>query len=145
MAIPRDDAFCPVFHHAIELIGRRWTGVILHAILAGCTRYADIRDAVPGLSDTMLGERLRELEAEGLVTREVSDRPPIRVDYRLTDKGEALDDAIAAIASWADRWVEEDTAQTAPPARAASKPKRAGARKGTSNSRRPPRGAPAGG
>lgn len=102
-----DEAFCPVFHHAIELIGKRWTGVILHAILHGCTRYADIRDAVPGLSDTMLGERLRELEAEGLVTRHVSPRPPIRVDYCLTPKGQALQDAINAISSWADRWVEE--------------------------------------
>jgi DNA-binding HxlR family transcriptional regulator len=116
MGIPRDSAFCPVFHHAIELIGKRWTGVILHAILAGCTRYADIRDAVPGLSDTMLGERLRELEAEGLVTREVATGPPIRVNYRLTPKGEALQDAIQAVAAWADVWVEEP----APPERKAS-------------------------
>lgn len=110
MAITNDTAFCPVFHHAIELIGKRWTGVILHAILAGCTRYAAIRDAVPGLSDTMLGERLRELEAEGVVVRGVSAGPPIRVDYRLTPKGEALQEAIEAIGSWADRWVEEPAA-----------------------------------
>lgn len=111
MPVPRDAAFCPVFHQAVELIGKRWTGVILCAILAGCTRYADIRDTVPGLSDTMLNERLRELEAEGLVTRAVSARPPIRVDYRLTLKGESLYDAIEAISTWAEDWADQPAAR----------------------------------
>lgn len=111
MPVPRDAAFCPVFHHAVELIGKRWTGVILCAILAGCTRYADICDTVPGLSDTMLSERLRELETEGIVTRAVSARPPIRVDYRLTSKGEALHHAIEAISLWAEDWADQPAAR----------------------------------
>ncbi len=101
-----DYHLCPQYHHAIELIGKRWTGVILGALLYGHSRYADIRGAVPHLSDTMLGQRLRELEAEGIVTREVSARPPVRVDYRLTEKGRALEAAIGAISAWADHWVE---------------------------------------
>ena len=107
--------FCPQYHHAVELIGKRWTGVILLALIAGRTRYAEIRDAVPHLSDTMLGQRLRELEAEGIVTRQVSAQPPIRVDYRLTEKGRALDAAVKAISAWADEWVEmpdDDPART---------------------------------
>lgn len=98
--------FCSQYHHAVELIGKRWTGVILMAMMNGRSRYAELRDAVPELSDTMLGQRLRELEREGIVTREVAPNPPIRVDYRLTDKGRALDAAIQAISAWADTWVE---------------------------------------
>ena len=100
-----DEAFCPLYHHAVELIGKRWTGAILLAMISGRSRYAEIRDAVPHLSDTMLGQRLRELEDEGVVSREVSPRPPIRVDYRLTEKGLALQGAIDAISAWADTWV----------------------------------------
>lgn len=100
-----NEGFCPHYHHAVELIGRRWTGVILLAMISGLSRYAEIRDAVPHLSDTMLGQRLRELEEEGIVVREVSPRPPIRVDYRLTEKGRALQAAVEAISAWADAWV----------------------------------------
>ncbi len=100
------EAYCEQYHHAVELIGKRWTGVILLVMMAGRTRYAEIRDAVPQLSDTMLGQRLRELESEGVVARQVSSGPPIRVDYRLTEKGRALQDAIEAISSWADNWIQ---------------------------------------
>jgi DNA-binding HxlR family transcriptional regulator len=100
------EGFCPQYHHAVELIGKRWTGVILLAMISGLSRYAEIRDAVPHLSDTMLGQRLRELEAEGIVVREVEPEPPVRVHYRLTEKGRALETAIRAISNWADAWVE---------------------------------------
>ncbi|WP_028923015.1 winged helix-turn-helix transcriptional regulator [Pseudonocardia acaciae] len=102
---PADEQFCPRYHHAVELIGKRWTGVVLRALLSGHQRYADIRRAVPGLSDTMLSERLRELEAENIVVRHVLAGPPTRVEYRLTDKGQALNRAVAAIAEWAEEWV----------------------------------------
>lgn len=122
-ALRTDETFCPQYHHAVELIGRRWTGVILLALIAGRTRYAEIRDAVPNLSDTMLGQRLRELEAEGIVTREISQKPPIRVDYRLTEKGRALETVIEAIMSWADTWIQPTEESDAPPdARAPAAP-----------------------
>ena len=69
-------AFCPNFHHAVEVIGRRWTGAILRAMLAGTERFSDLAATVPGLSDRLLSERLKELEAEGIVTRAVSPRRP---------------------------------------------------------------------
>ena len=99
-------AFCPSFHHAIELIGRRWTGVILRAMLSGEARFSDIASVVPGLSDRLLSERLKELEAEGIVKRTVVASTPVRVDYALTEKGQALNNVIVAISSWAEQWLE---------------------------------------
>jgi len=98
-------AFCPAYHRAIELIGRRWTGVILRAMLSGEARFSDIAAAVPGLSDRLLSERLKELEAEGIVTRTVVPSTPVRVDYALTDKGQALNEVILAVSAWADCWL----------------------------------------
>ena len=77
-------AFCPSYHHAIELIGRRWTGAILRAMLSGEARFNDIASVVPGLSDRLLSERLKELEAAGLVRRTVVASPPVRVAYALS-------------------------------------------------------------
>jgi DNA-binding HxlR family transcriptional regulator len=100
-----DDDFCPHFHHAIELIGRRWTGVVLRTMLHGATRFSDIAAAVPKLSDKMLAERLKELEAEGMITRHVLPVMPVRVEYALTDKGRALNKVVEALGEWADRWI----------------------------------------
>lgn len=99
-------AFCPRFHHAIELIGRRWTGAILRAMFSGRTRFSDIAGAVPGLSDRLLSERLKELEAEGLVERCVYPDTPVRIEYQLTRKGRALQETIHAVSTWAEEWVE---------------------------------------
>jgi DNA-binding HxlR family transcriptional regulator len=79
-------------------------------MLSGATRYTDIRAAVPDLSDRMLAERLKELEAEGIVTRRVVPSTPVRVEYHLTAKGRALDAAMAAVSAWADEWVHSGQA-----------------------------------
>jgi DNA-binding HxlR family transcriptional regulator len=98
-------AFCPYFHHAVELIGRRWTGAIVRALLVGARRFSEVSGAIPGLSDRMLSERLRELECEGIVQRLVRDEKPVRVDYLLTEKGRALGVVVEAISTWAEDWV----------------------------------------
>jgi DNA-binding HxlR family transcriptional regulator len=98
--------FCPRFQYAIELIGRRWLGAIVRVLYAGPARFNEILAAVPGLSDRLLTERLRELEREGLVDRTVSPDRPIRVSYRLTERGRSLDTIIEQIGGWAERWVE---------------------------------------
>lgn len=100
-----DADFCPHFHHAIELIGRRWTGVVLRTMLHGRTRFSDIAAAVPNLSDKMLAERLKELEAEGMITRTVVPEMPVRVEYELTEKGRALNVVVEALGDWADQWI----------------------------------------
>jgi DNA-binding HxlR family transcriptional regulator len=97
-------AFCPYFHQAVELIGRRWTGAILRAMLSGRTRFTDIAAAIPGLSDRLLSERLKELESEGIVERRVYPETPVRIEYLLTEKGHALDAAVRAVSDWAERW-----------------------------------------
>jgi len=96
---------CTRFHRAIELIGSRWTGAIVQTLFQGRTRYATIKLAIPDITDRMLSERLRSLEAEGLVTRSVVPEHPIRVEYELTGKGRELQDALHEIADWAERWI----------------------------------------
>ncbi len=100
---------CPqLYHQAIELIGRRWTGAILRSMLAGHARFSQIRRSVPELSDRLLSERLKELVAEGLVERH--DFGYRHIEYYLTKKGQALAPVVRATEMWAERWLtEEDT------------------------------------
>lgn len=95
---------CPYFHAAIELIGRRWSGAIICCLIEGEMRFADISRRVPGLSDRLLSTRLREFEAEGLVDRVVEPGTPVKVSYRLTAKGQALEPAIRELRDWAGQW-----------------------------------------
>jgi DNA-binding HxlR family transcriptional regulator len=102
---PHFSAFCPRFHHAVELIGRRWTGAIIRAMLSGVCRFSDLTQAVPGLSDRMLSERLKELEAEGIVERTVFAETPVRIEYQITEKGRALSEVVQSIGEWAEHWI----------------------------------------
>jgi DNA-binding HxlR family transcriptional regulator len=95
---------CPHFHAAIELIGKRWTGAIVSALTEGPLRFGELAKAVPGLSDRLLSQRLRELEQEGLVEREVEPGSPVRVTYSLTEAGAELRPVIAELKLWAKRW-----------------------------------------
>jgi DNA-binding HxlR family transcriptional regulator len=96
---------CVRFHQAVELIGRRWSGAVIQLLMQHRLRYAELRAAIPDISDRMLSERLRELEAAGIVVRTVLPDPPVRVEYDLTEKGRALKPALVAIGEWAERWV----------------------------------------
>src|ERR1700742_4267654 len=75
---------CSLYHHAIELIGKRWTGAIVLVLMDGPCHFSQIRDLVPEISDRLLSERLKELEAEAIVERRVIDGAPVRVEYSLT-------------------------------------------------------------
>jgi DNA-binding HxlR family transcriptional regulator len=97
-------AVCPHFHHAIELIGKRWTGAIVCALTERPMRYRELGKAIPGLSDRLLSQRLRELEEEGLVERQVEAGSPVRVTYSLTAAGQELDPVLSQLKSWARRW-----------------------------------------
>lgn len=99
-------AYCPIFQRSLELIGRRWSGAIVRALLAGASRFGDIQQQVPGLSDRLLSERLRELEAEGIVERNVFPEMPVRIEYQLTQKGRELLSVVEAVDAWAQRWAE---------------------------------------
>ena len=104
---------CPRYHHAVELLGRRWAGAIVRILMAGPARYNELRAAIPDINDRMLAERLRELEAEQIVVRTVLPEAPVRVEYTLTEKGRALEGAIVAIGRWAEKWVTAPAAQPA--------------------------------
>ena len=95
---------CPHFHAAVELIGKRWSGAILWALIERPHYFAELSLTIPGLSDRLLSRRLRELEAEGLVERSVHEGSPARVSYSLTDKGRALEPSIRELRSWARHW-----------------------------------------
>jgi DNA-binding HxlR family transcriptional regulator len=96
---------CAQFHHASELIGRRWTGAIIYVLLRTRCRFATLREAIPEITDRMLSERLQELEFEGIVERTVVPEMPVRVEYSLSAKGHALTPAFDAISNWAQKWV----------------------------------------
>ena len=95
---------CPHFHAGIELIGKRWSGAIILALDDGPLRFAELKRSIPGLSDRLLSQRLRELEDAGLMTREVEDGPQVKVTYSLTEMGEGLRPAVLALREWACRW-----------------------------------------
>src|SRR5881227_4198614 len=97
---------CARFHHASEVIGRRWTGAIIFVLLRARCRFATLREAIPDITDRMLSERLQELEEEGIVERFVMPDTPVRVEYALTKKGRELSTAFEAISQWAHKWVE---------------------------------------
>ena len=99
------DDFCLQFQQAVELIGRRWCGTIARALLPGPRRYTELRRAIPDISDRALSQRLRELEAEGIVIRRVSIGPPVEVAYELSAKGRDLEQVIAAVERWAHEWL----------------------------------------
>lgn len=102
----RTESVCPRFHAAVELIGKRWSGAIVCALLAGPMRFAELSCAVPGVSDRLLSQRLKELEQEGIVERTVIPGVPVRVEYSLTRKGASLRPAIEGLREWARSWSE---------------------------------------
>jgi DNA-binding HxlR family transcriptional regulator len=116
---------CARFHQAVELIGRRWSGAIIHLLTGGPARFAELRAAIPDITDRMLSERLQELEQAGLVARTVIPATPVRVEYALSAKGRALEPALGAIGRWAEQWITEAPVATARRPSTAIRPKEA--------------------
>lgn len=100
-----DCGCCPHLHEAVELIGRRWTGAIIEVLRHGPLRFSEIVGAIPGLSDRLCSERVKELEARGLIERTVHAGPPVRVEYALTDMGRGLGPALGELGRWARDWL----------------------------------------
>lgn len=97
---PGGECYCADFHRAIEVIGKRWSGPILQSMLSGLTRFGDIRNNVPGLSDRLLSERLKSFEELGVVERCTATRD---IHYHLTDVGRELKPVFGAIETWASK------------------------------------------
>lgn len=100
---------CPYFQEAVELVGRRWNGAILLAASRGATRYKEFIEAIPGLSERLLAQRLRELEDVGVLSREVAPTIPVQITYVLTTRGEELAGAMSPLLDWGQRWLREQS------------------------------------
>ncbi len=98
-------SLCPKFEAAYELLGKRWTGLIIRVLLSGEKRFKEISDIIPSMSDRMLAERLKELEVEGIVMRQVFAEMPVRIEYSLTEKGKALQPVLDAMERWGAEWL----------------------------------------
>lgn len=94
--------YCPV-ELTLDVVGGRWKPVILAHLKEGAHRYGELRRRMPGVSEKMLTQQLRELESDGLVTRQAFEERPLRVEYRLTEDGAALGPALQLLYEWGER------------------------------------------
>lgn len=97
--------FCPVAM-AAEVLGARWTLLLLRELVSGSTRFNDLRRGVPRMSPALLSKRLKELESAGIVSRAPVSREPGLYEYRLTEAGRELKPVIDAIGCWGQRWID---------------------------------------
>lgn len=100
---PLDGSDCGLFESAMVLLGRRWAGLVVRALLPGPLRFADLRRSIPGITDAMLSARLRELCAAGVAVRTVTDSRPVQVSYTLTDAGRDLAPVLDQVELFAQR------------------------------------------
>lgn len=101
----QEKVICPKFEQTFSILGKKWTGLIIDVLLDGPRRFKDLSQAISGVSDRVLVERLKELESEEIVTKDLDDTCDIRSGYRLTEKGRALKAVMNEVQNWADEWV----------------------------------------
>ncbi|MCI2256978.1 helix-turn-helix transcriptional regulator [Domibacillus sp. PGB-M46] len=100
-----DKSICPRFEKAMGLLGQRWTGMIIYQLLDGPQRFCSIESSI-GVSGRVLSERLKDLESEGIVKRNVYPETPVRIEYSLTEKGLGLEPLMRDIEKWSQAWLE---------------------------------------
>ena len=101
---PHEGTICQHFQRAAELVGQRWVPQVIYVLQAGPARYTDVHAAIPGISDAMLSDRLKDLEAARIISREVTPATPVRITYALTDRGTELAAVLGELQVWAERW-----------------------------------------
>ncbi len=99
---------CPRYQHAVGRLSQRWTSLIVTVLLDGPARFIELAEKLQVVGDRVLAERLKELEADGIITRHVFPSTPVRVEYRLTDKGLDLAPVVESIEDWSHRWLPEN-------------------------------------
>lgn len=98
-----NDSSCHMYRLAIEFIGKRWTGIIIYQLFEGPKRYHELLNAIDGISDRLLSERLKELEFEGLLKKNIIAEAPKKVEYELTAPGYEFIEVFKAIMNWAKK------------------------------------------
>jgi DNA-binding HxlR family transcriptional regulator len=102
------NSLCPKFERAMNIISKRWSGLIIYQLLNGPQRFCTIESSLP-ISGRLLSERLKDLELEGIVKRDVYPETPVRIEYSLTEKGKALEAVIREMEKWSQEWVTIET------------------------------------
>ena len=100
------DRMDPKYAAAVDLLGKRWTGLMVRVLMGGKRRFTEFKRQMPEISDRLLSERLRELEEQEIITRHVYNTKPVLIEYELTGKGLALEPVVEAIQNWGDIWVD---------------------------------------
>ncbi|SDE16033.1 transcriptional regulator, HxlR family [Paenibacillus sp. UNCCL117] len=100
----KPSSLCPRMEKATQIISKRWAVLIIYQLLAGPQRFCTIEAALP-ISGRLLSERLKDLEQEGIVQRDVYPEMPVRIEYSLTEKGLALEPVLRGIEAWAQSWI----------------------------------------
>jgi DNA-binding HxlR family transcriptional regulator len=96
---------CRQFQFAVDLVGKRWTPLIVQLLLKRPHRYSELFGELEVVTEGMLSQRLKELEQAGVVERRVIDEQPVRVEYHLTEKGRGLSRVISGLERWAEEWI----------------------------------------
>jgi len=102
-----ESPICQHFQRAADLIGKRWNPQVIRALEAGNSRFSVPKASIPFISDAVLSDRLKELEAADILTRDVQPETPVRIDYRLTVRGQDLAKVMEKLGAWAERWADE--------------------------------------
>lgn len=107
---PRTGPYICGIDAALDVVSGKWKGLILWELEAhGVRRFAELRRGLPGISEKMLTQHLREMEVDGLVHREVYAEVPPRVEYSLSDQGRALNQALVPLGAWGQERLRRDT------------------------------------
>jgi DNA-binding HxlR family transcriptional regulator len=100
----KQPTICPKFEKAISLLSQRWSALVIYQLLSGSQRFSEIQSAI-GISGKVLSDRLKDLEHQGVVKREVIPETPVIIEYSLTEKGRSLERVLSEIESWSQLWV----------------------------------------
>ncbi len=104
----KQPTICPKFEKAISLLSQRWTALVIYQLLSGSQRFSEIQSAI-GISGKVLSERLKDLELQGVVKREVIPETPVVIEYSLTEKGQSMEPIIRTIEAWSQQWYKSET------------------------------------
>ncbi|OLO28544.1 MarR family transcriptional regulator [Alkalihalophilus pseudofirmus] len=104
----KQPTICPKFEKAISLLSQRWTALVIYQLLAGSQRFSEIQSTI-GISGKVLSDRLKELEHQEIVQREVIPETPVVIEYSLTEKGHSMEPILRTIENWSQHWIKHES------------------------------------
>ncbi|WP_379152446.1 winged helix-turn-helix transcriptional regulator [Paenibacillus sp. sgz5001063] len=95
----------------LDIIGGKWKGLVLYYLIKGPKRTSELKRQIPGITQKMLIQTLRDLETSGLIHRKVYNQVPPKVEYSTTELGQSLESILKALCNWGGKYAEETFAQ----------------------------------